>query len=182
MLDVERLPAEVGSTVELGDVLLVAVDGTVNVGAPRVEGARVIAEVVQQGRGDKIIVFKYKNKTRYRRRRGHRQDCTRLAIRQILSAGEEPAPIEAAAPKRAARKPKAEAAAEPAGQPAEAAAEAPASEAPPSGAEAKPARARRTAKAEKTGAAPAAAAKPARKPRPARSELEATTESGETKE
>jgi large subunit ribosomal protein L21 len=53
------------------------------VGTPVVDGARVLAEVLEHGRDKKILVFKYKNKTRYRRRYGHRQDFTRLAIRQI---------------------------------------------------------------------------------------------------
>lgn len=72
--------------VELNDVLLIAGNGEVRVGRPRLEGARVIAEVVEHGRDRKIIVFKYKSKTRYRRRRGHRQGYTRLAVRQILTA------------------------------------------------------------------------------------------------
>ncbi len=86
LIDVDSLPAEVGSTVEMTDVLLIAGNGDVKVGHPVLEGARVIAEVVEQGRGPKIIVFKYKAKTRYRRRRGHRQGYTRLVVRQILTA------------------------------------------------------------------------------------------------
>ena len=70
-------------------MLLVASNGDVRVGQPLVAGARVVAEVVEQGRDPKIIVFKYKAKTRYRRRRGHRQDYTRLAVRQILTAEDE---------------------------------------------------------------------------------------------
>ncbi len=90
----ERLPAQVGATVELGEVLLVADDKKVEVGRPLVEGARVIAEVVGHGRDDKVLVFKYKAKTRYRRKGGHRQPYTRLAIRHILLAGESPPAIE----------------------------------------------------------------------------------------
>ncbi len=91
LIDVERIPAAVGSTVELTDVLLVANDnGDITVGAPLVEGARVIARVVAQGRGPKVVVFKYKAKTRYRRKRGHRQPYTRLVIEQILTEGEAP--------------------------------------------------------------------------------------------
>ena len=86
LIDVDSLPAEVGSTVEMTDVLLIAGNGDVKVGRPVLEGARVLAEVVEQGRGPKIIVFKYKAKTRYRRRRGHRQGYTRLVVRQILTA------------------------------------------------------------------------------------------------
>jgi large subunit ribosomal protein L21 len=117
LLDVDLLHAEVGSTIDLGDVLLVSGGADVRVGTPLVSGARVVAEVVEHGRGKKIRVFKYKNKTRYRRLRGHRQDFTRLQIREILAEGividaepeEKPR-----AKKRAAPKAKAEAvAAEP---------------------------------------------------------------------
>jgi large subunit ribosomal protein L21 len=101
LLDVELLPADVGAVVELPDVLLVADGDDVTVGQPLVAGARVVAEVVEHGRGPKIIVFKYKNKTRYRRRTGHRQAFTRLAIRQILMGAE---PAAAATPTKARRR------------------------------------------------------------------------------
>ncbi len=124
LIDVDSLPAEVGSTVEMTDILLIAGNGDVKVGRPVLKGARVIAEVVEQGRGPKMIVFKYKAKTRYRRRRGHRQGYTRLVVRQILTAEGPPEAEEKpkrrrpskaeAEPKPArrtrARKPKAEAA------------------------------------------------------------------------
>ena len=87
-LDIDRLAAEAGAQVEFREVLLVGGDGNVQLGTPFVEGARVVAEVLDQGRGKKILVFKYKNKTRYRRRHGHRQAYTRLAIRQILTDGQ----------------------------------------------------------------------------------------------
>ncbi len=98
LLDVERLPADVGAVVELPDVLMVADGDDVTVGQPRVTGARVVAEVMEHGRGPKLIVFKYKNKTRYRKKTGHRQAYTRLAIRQILMGAE---PVAAAAPAKA---------------------------------------------------------------------------------
>ncbi len=66
--------------------MLIAANGDIRIGQPTLEGARVIAEVVEHGRDPKIIVFKYKAKTRYRRRRGHRQGYTRLAVRQIMTA------------------------------------------------------------------------------------------------
>jgi large subunit ribosomal protein L21 len=83
-LDVNLLTAEVGSTVDLS-VLMLAGDGKTEIGTPLLKKARVVAEVIEHGRGSKILVFKYKNKTRYRRRYGHRQDYTRLAIKQIVS-------------------------------------------------------------------------------------------------
>jgi large subunit ribosomal protein L21 len=99
VVDVERLPAQVGATVELRDVLLVGDDNKVEVGQPLVDGARVIAEVVGHGRGDKVTVFTYTAKTRQRRKRGHRQPYTRLAIRHILLGGEVP-PAPEEKPKR----------------------------------------------------------------------------------
>jgi len=103
---VDRLTADVGSTVELTDVLLIAGNGDVRIGRPTVEGARVLADVLAHGRGKKIVVFKYKAKTRYRRRQGHRQDFTRLAIRQILPEAGTAVKAEAK-PKRSRRAPKA---------------------------------------------------------------------------
>jgi len=81
---VERLLVEQGSTVELDQVLLVAQDDQVLVGRPMVEGAKVIAEALEGVRGKKITVFKYKPKVRYRRKKGHRQFYTKLAIKQIV--------------------------------------------------------------------------------------------------
>ncbi len=84
IIDVERLPYEEGSEIELTDVLLVAPEnGTPLIGQPTVDGAVVKATVVKQGRGRKIFVWKYKPKERYRRRRGHRQYFTRLRIDSI---------------------------------------------------------------------------------------------------
>jgi len=84
IVDVERLPAEVGEEVELNQVLLVADDDDVQVGQPTVEGAKVRATVLRQDRGRKIIVFKFKAKERYRRKAGHRQSFTRLRIDEIV--------------------------------------------------------------------------------------------------
>lgn len=103
ILDIDRVKVDVGSTLELTDVLLIGGDGEVRIGAPLVAGARVLAEVIEHGRDDKIRVFKYKNKTRYRRRFGHRQQYTRLVIRRIVTgAEEETEAAEAQKPKRAA--------------------------------------------------------------------------------
>ncbi len=83
VITVEKLDAEVGDSITLEHVLLVGGNGTTNVGTPHREGATVQAEVVDNFRGEKIIVFKYKPKKRYRRRTGHRQSLTRLAITGI---------------------------------------------------------------------------------------------------
>ena len=86
---VERLSGEPGETLDLERVLLVRGDGAneTHVGAPGVDGAVVRAEVVEQARGEKIIVFRYKSKVRYRRKTGHRQSLTRLKITDILLGG-----------------------------------------------------------------------------------------------
>jgi len=82
-LDVALMDAEPGTEVVLAEVLLVGDTADIKIGAPLVANARVVAEVVGEARGEKIIVFKYKRKKRYRRRTGHRQDYTRLAIKAI---------------------------------------------------------------------------------------------------
>ncbi len=84
-LDVEKLEGDAGSSIELTDVLMVSDGDTVAVGTPSVAGARVVAEIVEHGKGKKIQVFKYKNKIRYRKRTGHRQQFTRLNVREILT-------------------------------------------------------------------------------------------------
>jgi large subunit ribosomal protein L21 len=83
-LVVERLPYEVGTQVELGEVYLVADEDDVAVGSPTVEGASVRATVLEEFRGPKIRIFKYKPKERYRRRMGHRQTYMRLRIDEIV--------------------------------------------------------------------------------------------------
>ncbi len=82
---VERLPHDVGEKVEFSDVLFVKDNGEAQVGQPSVDGASVKAEVVDQFRGRKIIVFKYKPKNRYRVKQGHRQEYTRLRIDEIVT-------------------------------------------------------------------------------------------------
>ena len=82
---VEKLPFEVGEQIELEHVLLLADDGNVTVGQPTVSGAKVKATIVEQYRGKKIFVWKYRPKKRYRRRQGHRQQYTRLRIDEIVT-------------------------------------------------------------------------------------------------
>ena len=84
ILQVEKLSSAPEEILELNQVLLVAKDGNVKVGQPLVEGAIVKAEVVGHGRAPKITVFKFKNKTRYMRKIGHRQPYTRLKITEIV--------------------------------------------------------------------------------------------------
>ena len=89
-LDVEKLPVGVASVAEFGEVLAISDGGDVTFGSPYVPGAKVLAQVQAHYTDKKIMVFKYKAKTRYRRKRGHRQDYTRLLIQDIKV--DKPAP------------------------------------------------------------------------------------------
>jgi large subunit ribosomal protein L21 len=84
-LDVELLPIDVESTAEFDVVLAISKDGELTVGSPNVAGARVVAQVQSHYKDRKLIVYKYKAKTRYRRKRGHRQPYTRVVIQDILT-------------------------------------------------------------------------------------------------
>ncbi len=102
VIDVERLDVLEGETVELDKVLLIADDGDVTVGMPTVEGAKVIATSQGEGKAKKIIVFKYKSKVRYRKKTGHRQLYTRLAIDKIV----EPETVSSGPAKKVSRRKK----------------------------------------------------------------------------
>ena len=82
-LSVEKLPVDAGQDITFDRVLMVGGNGEPKVGAPLLEGATVAAQVEDQYRGPKIIIFKFKAKKRYRRRTGHRQSLTRVAITAI---------------------------------------------------------------------------------------------------
>ena len=110
LLKVEKIKGEPGEIVQFGEVLVVGGEPA-TIGTPTVEGASVAAEVVEQGRGPKVIAFKKRRRKNSRRKRGHRQEFTLVRITEILTGGAKPGKA-AAKPKRA-RKPKAaEAAAE----------------------------------------------------------------------
>ena len=83
VLLVEKLEANEGDVVTLDQVLAVAGENGLTVGAPVVEGATVTAKVVAQGKAKKVIVYKYKAKKDYRRKQGHRQPYTKLVIESI---------------------------------------------------------------------------------------------------
>lgn len=85
VLALERLPGEKGSRVELDRVLLISDGGTVRVGHPILSGARVVSEIVEHGRGEKIDVFKFKKRKKYRRKTGHRQELTTVRIAEIIA-------------------------------------------------------------------------------------------------
>ncbi|MEO1043473.1 MAG: 50S ribosomal protein L21 [Pseudomonadota bacterium] len=82
VINVEKLEGEAGDTVKLEEVLMLGGD-EVKVGAPLIEGASVDAEIVEQTRAPKIIVFKKRRRQNYRRKKGHRQDMTTLKINTI---------------------------------------------------------------------------------------------------
>jgi large subunit ribosomal protein L21 len=82
-ITVERIVGDVGSEIELGDVLAIGGDEAPVIGTPVVPDAAVRARIVQQPRGTKVIVFKKKKRKNYRRKRGHRQELTVLKIEEI---------------------------------------------------------------------------------------------------
>lgn len=85
-ITVEKIEAEAGKKVELEDVLLITDGKKTTVGSPLVKGAKVTAEVVEQTRGDKVIVFKKQKRQNHRRKKGHRQQLTVLKITDIKAA------------------------------------------------------------------------------------------------
>ena len=87
MIDVELLEVTEGSTVELDRVLFIADGDKITLGTPTIEGAKVLATSKGDDRAKKVTVFKYKNKTRYSKKRGHRQPYTSLSIDRILEPG-----------------------------------------------------------------------------------------------
>jgi large subunit ribosomal protein L21 len=98
-IDVERLDVAEGKTIELDRVLLIGDIDRVVVGTPTIDGAKVVATSQGEGKGKKIIVFKYKSKVRYRKKTGHRQPYTRLVIDKIVEPG-----VAEVKPKRVRRK------------------------------------------------------------------------------
>ena len=87
LLRIESLPGEVGSEIAFSEVLLTSIDGTIQVGAPLVQGVTVTAQIIQHGREKKILVFKKKRRKNYRRRQGHRQNFVAVQIKTINAGG-----------------------------------------------------------------------------------------------
>jgi len=86
-LEVNQLPVEAGQQVKFEEVLLISDANNTMIGKPLVANALVLATATKQGRGNKVIVFRYKSKKRYRHRRGHRQELTFLTIDDIIADG-----------------------------------------------------------------------------------------------
>jgi len=101
VLQIEKIEGAAGEPVSFSDVLMVAGEGGPTVGAPLVAGAAVSAEVVEQRRGPKVIIFKKKRRQNYRRKRGHRQELTTVRILEILTDGKAPAKAAQAKPAEA---------------------------------------------------------------------------------
>jgi large subunit ribosomal protein L21 len=110
VLTIEKLEGAAGDTVEFNEILMVGEGAGATVGAPLVEGAMVVAEVVEQGRARKVIAFKKRRRQNSKRMRGHRQHQTTVKIIDILTGGAKPSK-KAAAKKEAAPKAEAPAAA-----------------------------------------------------------------------
>ncbi|MEZ5780198.1 MAG: 50S ribosomal protein L21 [Rhizobiaceae bacterium] len=107
VLKVEKVAGDVGEIVQFGQVLAFGEGDSATLGAPFVDGASVAAEVVEQGRGEKVIAFKKRRRQNSRRKRGHRQMLTTVRITEILTGGAKPSKkaavkAEAAAPTAAA--------------------------------------------------------------------------------
>ena len=83
IITIEKLEATANDSVTFEDVLTIVNDGDVKVGAPLVDGAKVTGTVLEQGKAKKILVFKYKAKSNYRLRQGHRQPFTKVRIESI---------------------------------------------------------------------------------------------------
>lgn len=98
LITIERLPGDAGDIVTLDAVLMLGEGANVEIGAPFVAGAAVAGEIVEQAKGDKIIVFKKRRRQNYRRKRGHRQLLTKLRVTEILTGGAKPAMTKAARP------------------------------------------------------------------------------------
>ena len=121
IIEVEKIAGQPGDIIELAEVLLLGGDKGPQTGSPTISGALVAAEVIEQKRADKVIVFKKKRRSTYRRKNGHRQELTALRITEILTDGKKPAK---AAPKpevkKAEQAPKAKTEAKPAAKKVEA--------------------------------------------------------------
>ena len=105
VIKVEKLEAEKGATVELDQVLMIGEGADVNVGTPYVEGGKVVAKVVDHGRGEKVKIIKFKRRKHHMKQQGHRQYFTALEITDIVTAGKPKAKSEPKAAEAADEKP-----------------------------------------------------------------------------
>jgi large subunit ribosomal protein L21 len=83
-IKVEKIEGKEGKEINFTDVLLVQKDKKVEIGTPLIKNTKVVSKILKQGRGDKVIVFKYKSKKRYKKKAGHRQPFTEVEIKNII--------------------------------------------------------------------------------------------------
>ena len=83
-IKIEKLEGKEGSEINFTDVLLLQKDKKVEIGKPIIKDAKVVAKILEQGKGKKIIIFKYKSKKRYKKKAGHRQPYTEIEIKDII--------------------------------------------------------------------------------------------------
>ncbi|MET0840549.1 MAG: 50S ribosomal protein L21 [Methyloceanibacter sp.] len=107
IIKVEKIAGEPGDIVELAEVILLGGEGGPKTGSPTIAGAMVAAEVISQGRSEKVVVFKKKRRANYRRKKGQRQLLTALRITEILTDGKKPSKAAPKPEKKAAPKPEA---------------------------------------------------------------------------
>lgn len=107
IIEIEKVAGEAGEIVQFGEVLMLGGDKP-QFGAPLIDGASVAAQVIEQKRADKILVFKKKRRKNYRRKKGHRQHLTAVRITEILTGGKKPSKAAAAKPAPAKKDEKAE--------------------------------------------------------------------------
>lgn len=107
IIEIEKVAGEAGEIVQFGEVLMLGGDKP-QFGAPLIDGASVAAQVIEQKRADKILVFKKKRRKNYRRKEGHRQHLTAVRITEILTGGKKPSKAAAAKPAPAKKDEKAE--------------------------------------------------------------------------
>lgn len=96
VLTIEKLNVGAGEKVEFDKVLVLAKEGDLKVGAPYVEGAKVFGEVVENGKGQKVIIYKYKSKKDYRKKQGHRQPYTMVKIESLGTGSKKAEPVKEA--------------------------------------------------------------------------------------
>jgi large subunit ribosomal protein L21 len=96
IIEIEKIKADAGDIVQFPDVLMIAGEGAPQIGTPTIAGASVAGEVLEQTRGDKVIIFKKKRRHNYRRKKGHRQELTVVRITEILTGGAKPSKSAAA--------------------------------------------------------------------------------------
>lgn len=86
-IKIEKIAGKEGDNVEFAEILLLADDKKIEIGKPIIKNAKVVGKILKQGRGKKIIIFKYKPKKRYQKKAGHRQYFTEVEIKEIIISG-----------------------------------------------------------------------------------------------